>query len=407
MPSTPPTVADELREAVRLAVEATVNVTGVVQDMHVAIGAGPEVLHRPLEKMVKLVTAPVYATIKGVTTLVGAGLDLALEQLGPLLGESTPGPERELLVAALNGVVGDTLAQTNSALATRTQFRRLGKALVLERSALTEAIPEATDRLLVMVHGSCANETCWQRRGHDHGALLEAELGLTAVALRYNSGLHISENGELFSAALEQLVQAWPVPVKQVVIVAHSMGGLVTRAACHLAEKKGHAWRRAVESVVFLGTPHQGAPLERGGNWLEALFGVSRMSAPLARLAQLRSAGVTDLRYGLFLEEHWKGHDRFALEHDPRCAQSLPDGVACFAVAASTSAQGTENPLGDGLVPVASALGRHDDPKLHLGFGEAHQRLVFGLNHLDLLSDSDVGRHLVDWLRSASGAKSP
>lgn len=389
-----PTRAEELREAVRLAVDATLGVTDVVQKMHHTIGAGPAILGRPLEGVVKLLSAPAYAGVRLVTHLVGAGLDKVLEQLGPALGPGSDGVEQDLVVGALNGVVGDVLAERGSTLAISTAFRRAGKPLDVA------ALGAVTGRLLVLVHGSSATDASWSRAGAHHGAALEqdAALGFTWVALRYNSGRHVSVNGREFAQALEVLVTSWPVPVTEVVIVAHSMGGLVTRSACEVAEAGALRWRRLLSTIVFLGTPHQGAPMERVGNVVGMLLGVSRYSAPLTALAQIRSAGVTDLRFGLTRDEEWQGVDRFALERDPRARAALPAGVRCFAIAATTSKEPGPSPVGDGLVPVDSALGRHERPELTLAFAPERQVLLSGLNHQELLSDARVTAQLKTWL---------
>ena len=389
-----PTRADELREAVRLAVEATLGVTDVVQKMHHTIGGGPAVLGKPLEGIVKLLSAPAYAGVKLVTHLVGAGLDTVLEQLGPVLGPGGDSAEQDLVIGALNGVVGDILAARSSSLAITTGFRRAGKPIELAQ------LGAVTGKLLVLVHGSSATDGCWARKEQHFGETLEKEqgLGLTWVALRYNSGRHVSTNGREFAAALQALVTSWPVPVTEVTIVAHSMGGLVTRSACQLAEEQGLPWRRLLRTIVFLGTPHQGAPLERVGNVVGTLFGISRYSAPLTTLAQIRSAGVTDLRFGLTRDDEWQGGDRFAHETDPRKAAALPAGVVCFAIAATLSKDGAPSPLGDGLVPVDSALGNHERPELTLAFEPSRQVVLPGLTHQDLLSDPRVSAQLATWL---------
>lgn len=389
-----PTRAEELREAVRLAVEATLGVTEVVQKMHHTIGGGPEVLGRPLERIVKLISAPAYAGVKLVTNLVGAGLDAVLEQLGPVLGPGGDSDEQDLVIGALNGVVGDILAERSSTLAMTTGFRRAGKPLELSQ------LGQVTGKLLVLVHGSSATDGCWSRKGAHHGEALEKEqaLGLTWVALRYNSGRHVSTNGREFAAALEQLVTSWPVPVTDVTVLAHSMGGLVTRSACQLAEEQGLSWRKLLRTIVFLGTPHQGAPLERAGNVVGTLLGISRYSAPLTALAQIRSAGVTDLRFGLTRDDEWQGVDRFAYEADPRKAAALPGGVTCFTIAATTSKTVTPSAVGDGLVPIDSALGKHERPELSLAFEPSRQVVLADLNHQDLLSDPRVTAQLIAWL---------
>jgi pimeloyl-ACP methyl ester carboxylesterase len=396
---------DDLRGAGRLAVDATRRVTDLVEAMHRNIGGGPDILGRPLAGPTRFFTGPIYGGIRGVTGLVGAGIDLALAQLAPLVaplvGGGALGLEREAVLAALNGVLGDYLEETGSTLRIEMRLRHGGRPLELERQALRAAFPRAGGKLLVLVHGSCLNDRQWERRGHDHGAALARDLGFTPVYLHYNSGLHISANGRALATLLETLVSEWPAPLDELVIVAHSMGGLVSRSACHFGEAAGHTWRRKLTRLVCLGSPHHGAPLERRGHWIDLLLGVSRYSAPLARLGKIRSAGVTDMRFGYVLDEQWEGRDRFAHTRGLRSRLMLPEGVQCYAIAAAKgpSAAGGER-QGDGLVPVDSALGRHERPELTLGFPEAHQWIGYGMGHLDLLGRTEVYATLRSWLSS-------
>lgn len=390
--------ADDLRAASKLAVDATHRVTSVVEDMHRTIASGPPLLGRPLELPARVLTSLVYGWIRGVTGVVGIGIDAALAPLAPLLGESEPSLERDTVVAALNGVIGDYLLETKNPLAMKMVFRRDGRALALEPKALGEAFPEATGRLLVLVHGSSMHERQWKWKGHDHGAALARDLGVTPVYLRYNSGLHVSQNGQAFAELLEELVDAWPVPVRELDLLGVSMGGLVSRSACHAAENAELGWRSKLRKLVTLGTPHHGSPIERGGNIIQLLLGVSSYSSPIARLGRLRSAGVTDLRYGNVLDEHWQDKERFAHAADTRRPLPLPTGVTCYAIAASLSQPDAPNPRGDGLVPVASALGKHERSELALGFPEANQWTVFETGHIDLLHRAEVYERLRDWL---------
>ena len=84
-----------------------------------------------------------------------------------------------------------------------------------------------------------------------------------------------------------------------------------------------------MKRLASLGSPHHGAALERGGSWIHALLGVSAYSAPFTRLARVRSAGVTDLRYGNVLDAHLAFVPLLlALADDERQPLALPDGVA-------------------------------------------------------------------------------
>ncbi|NVB43377.1 alpha/beta hydrolase [Pseudenhygromyxa sp. WMMC2535] len=373
---------DDLRGATRLAIEATRGVTDLVEEMHRGIAAGPRLLGRPLEAPTRLVTGLVYGGIRGVTGVVGASIDLALAQLARLLGElgeGAPRSELEIVLSALNGVLGDYLAETQNPLAIEMSLRA--------------AVLEAKGRILLMVPGLCMSESQWLRKDHDHGEALAEVLDASRVDLRYNSGLHVSSNGRELSERLERLVDGWPVPVEAITIVAHSMGGLVSRSACWVGEQTGARWPGLLDKLVFLGTPHHGAPLERAGNWFEVIVGELPYAAPMARLGRIRSAGVTDLRYGNVLDEHWRGVDRFARGPDRRAPLPLPVGPSCYALAGS-GVLGE----GDGLVSVASALGRHDEPTLCLEFAEQHTATFPGVGHMELLADPRVYAQMVNWL---------
>jgi pimeloyl-ACP methyl ester carboxylesterase len=389
---------EDLRGASRLAVEATTGVTALVEAMHVTIASGPAILGQPLSIPARLATGLVYGTIKGVTQLVGAGIDLALAQLAPLLGSSVPGLEREVVAGVLNGVLGDYLADRANPLAIEMRLRHRGEPLELTADALRAALPHAGGKLVVLVHGSCMTDEQWTRNGTDPGAGLARDLGYTPVYLHYNSGLHISTNGRAFAALLEQLVAAWPVALDELVIIGHSMGGLVARSACHVGDEERHAWRARLGSLIMVGSPHHGAPLERGGNWIDLLLGISRYSAPLGKLGRIRSAGITDLRYGNVLDEHWHGRDRFAHGPDHRPTLELPAGVRCFAIAGTLSTAPGERLRSDGMVPVASALGTHASPGLHLDFPDDRRSIAFGTGHIDLLDDPAVYATIRGWL---------
>jgi pimeloyl-ACP methyl ester carboxylesterase len=381
VPNKPRSHVEDLRGASRLAVEATRGVTALVEAMHATIASGPASLGQPLAGPARAATGLAYGAVRGVASLVGAGIDLALTQLAPRLGSSAPGAERDAVIAAINGVLGDYLHETGNPLAIEMRLRH-------------EGAPGG--KLLVLVHGSSMTDRHWLQGGHDHGAALARDLGYTPIYLQYNSGLHISSNGRAFADQLERLVAAWPVAIDDLVVIGHSMGGLVARSACHAGAD--HAWRARLRALITLGSPHHGAPLERAGNWIDVLLGISRYSAPLARLGKIRSAGVTDLRYGNVLDEHWHARDRFEHRADDRTPLALPTGVRCFAIAATRSPAPGARPRSDGLVPVDSALGIHATPALTLGFPDAHRSIAYATSHVQLLGSAAVYDTLRTWL---------
>ena len=391
----------DARGASRLVIDLTLLLTDLVETMHHNILRTPGPLGAATFEPTAGITGLVYRSVRGVTRLVGGSIDVLLGQLVPLLRGGADWPGRDAALAALNGVVGDYLDMSQNPLAITMRLRHDGRALELDRASLSAAIPAPTGKLLVLAHGLCMNDAQWKRQDQDHGQSLARDLGYTPIYLRYNSGRHISVNGAELDTMLEALVAQWPVAVTELVIIGHSMGGLIARSACHRAREAGHRWINQLRALVFLGTPHHGAPLERGGHWIDTLLNASPYTAAFTRLGRVRSAGITDLRHGSLLESDWSGTDRFAHGVDTRTPVPLPKGVACYAFAATQSkrlsATGA-HPRGDGLVPVASALGVHKDPRFELGLPPAHRSIAYGTGHLDLLSSRTVYEQARFWL---------
>jgi len=399
----------DVRGYSRLAIDATLGLTRLVETMHHNIARTPGPLGTYSQEPTRGITGLVYRSIQGTTRLVGSGIDALLRQLNPLLDQepAASSGKREAVLAALNGVLGDHLAASGNPLAIPMQLRRNGHPLELTSKGLAAGIPAPGGKILLLVHGLCMNDLQWRRNGydgcdgHDHGEALAAAGGYTPLYLHYNSGEHVSRNGHAFAGMLETLVQAWPVPVEQLVIVGHSMGGLLARSACHYGKLAGHGWLKHLRQMVFLGTPHHGAPLERGGNWVTAILELSPYTAALARLAKIRSAGITDLRHGSILDEDWQHGDRFAKAKSKAGTMPLPHGVQCFAIGVTLSKEGgaLKKPLlGDGLVPLQSALGRQKDGTGNPDFPDSQQWVGYGMNHMDLLDNAKVFEQLRKWL---------
>ena len=429
--------AADLRGGIRLATSATLGLTDLIEAVHQRIARVPLLGKPAADGRTAGLTGLVYRSVRGATRLVGGSTEALLGLLAPVLlphpatadgavagadsGAEPPAisAEREAVLAATNGVLGDHLAATANPLAINMTFRRDGQALLLERSALAQRLPQATGRVLVLLHGLCMNDLQWRRDGHDHGAMLAQSLGMTPVYLHYNSGRHISQNGAELAGLLQRLVDQWSQPIERLVLMGHSMGGLVARSALQAGAAAGQAWVGRVNDLVCLGSPHHGATLEKAGHWLDMLLGATAYSAPFARLGQLRSAGITDLRHGNVQDADWQGLDRFADGDDHRQHLPLPTHIRCYA-AAGCLGQASEADLswaarllrhqpdgnnlvsdrlvGDGLVPVDSALGRHRDAQRCLAFQPDRQWVGQDINHMQLLSHPDVAAQLLRWL---------
>lgn len=389
----------DLRSATRLAVEATLGVVGIVEHLHHNIARVAPPLGKASDKPTSGITGLVYRSIRGVTRASGGALDLLLRPLEALLleqGKEVPAgsDEREAIVAALNGVIGDHLASTGNALAIPMTLQYGGRPVHIEPKQLASAIPTAKTRLLVLVHGLCMHPGQWGRGSEDPGAGLAETYGSTLLHLHYNTGRRVGANGREFARLMEDLAAAWPVELEEIAIVGHSMGGLVSRSACHYAAALGHRWPALLKKLVFLGTPHHGSPLERGGHIVDVVLGASPYTAAFARIGGQRSAGITDLRHGSVVEDDVAG--------EPPLHVPLPEGVACHAVAGVLAVE--EEPakarlLGDGLVAVDSALGRHRKAGRSLAFDEDKTLTAFGVGHLGLLNDRAVIDQVRAWLK--------
>jgi pimeloyl-ACP methyl ester carboxylesterase len=386
-----------------LAGEGLAGATSRVQELHRAIadrsfrapGAAPA-------------RAVHDAIADGVYAAVRVGGRLAGVAAGRLAPELDLGATRRgaLAQSALNGVVGDRLAQAGSPLAVAMAVRRDGRDVALEPDALAAAFPAATGHVVVFVHGLGETEDAWRlraaRRGGTYATRLSAEHAITSVFVRFNSGRHISRNGQELSALLQTLHDAWPVALERLDLVGHSMGGLVVRAACHRALGDGARWIDRLAVTVSLGAPHHGAPLEQATNVLGWLLRRVPEGVPLATVLETRSAGIKDLRYGAITDADWAGAPD-ALLRDARVPVALHDGARHYAVAATLGAT-DRHPLsrafGDALVLLPSA---HGAGQRRIGFADEDLHHLPGTGHLALLNDERVEELLVGWLAPVGG----
>jgi pimeloyl-ACP methyl ester carboxylesterase len=381
----------EARGAGRLLFDASTGIVDLVEHMHRTVQKRPLVLGKPVAGPTRGITGFVYRTVRGTMGLVGRGVDQLLAPIDPFLpeGESTPG--REVLVSVINGIYGDHLARSGNPLALEMQVRHDGVTFDSERPADFfdgTSRPAATARLLVLVHGLCMSDQQWAHGAGGHGEALARELGYTPVYVRYNSGLPIADNGRRLASLLETLVAQWPCQVERLTLLGHSMGGLVSRSACLAATESRLSWPRRLREMVFLGTPHHGAPLERGGHGLDVLMSLSPYSAPFTRLGGTRSAGIRDLRRGTIAGGK------------QRCVP-LPRKVDCYAAAATLATRRSllaDRLVGDGLVPLHSALGKHADPDRSLRLPKERQWIGYEMGHLELLRRHEVCAQLKAWL---------
>lgn len=323
-------------------------------------------LGRPVRAIHDTVAGATYSAVRATTdtsaSLIAAAVRLATGDDFRLLSSTRRGRRA---ISALNALTGDVLEERGNELAIPMSIRTAGADIECERTELRNAFKQPTKRLAVFIHGLAETEDDWSRRGHSFGARLRLDLGVTPIYIRYNTGVHISQNGQRLSDLMERLVREWPVPVEDVAFIGHSMGGLVARSACHAARSAAHRWPVKLDHLIALGSPHSGVPLEKlvhVAAWVLRLVPESR---PLAEILDRRSAGIQDLRFGYLIEDDWRGEDRTLLLHNHRSEVPALDGCTHTFMSAGR----------DVLVGTGSAAGRGAHSVIHLP----------GLTHFDLL----------------------
>ena len=376
-------------------------IIGTVREVHGAVagrvhgindrinGGGPTVSHRLHDGISKVV----YGGIRAGFRASSSGLRAASRAgLGADMEASSRG---RFVRAAVNGLIGDRLREEGSNFVFDMGVRVDGRDVVLDRQGVAAAYPGASRDLVVFIHGLSENEAYWNRAARprtearrerpekrSYGERL-VEDGWTPVFLRVNTGLPIAENGVAMSALMDRLVESWPVDVRRIALVGHSMGGLIMRAACAVTTDSDSPWTDLVTDVVCLGTPHLGAPLERVVNKGVTALGRLPEAAPFGRILEYRSVGILDLRHGLASD-----------------VQNLPN--ARYRLVAATLTRSprsvTAGTIGDYLVPYESALGRpRRGEEMFPGAETLHVPLA---DHFDLLNHDDIYAAIRGWLAS-------
>lgn len=390
----------DLRGAVQLAGDGFDQITARIHEFHRAIsdqpmrGLAPLPATAPVRTLHDGITDGVYAAVRLTGAAVFGAATTLLRQAERLpTSAATPAlaPRgRDLIVGALAGFVGDHAARWRNPLMPRLGFYRDGQRLSLDKAALGTAYPEATTKLVVFVHGLACTEHSWRLyeepgrpETRAYGSRLSEEFGYTPLYVRYNSGLHISRNGRGLARALAQLTAAWPVAVDEIVLIGHSMGGLVIRAAAAQGLAHADTWIGRVSRVVCLGSPHRGAPLEQAVDGLTRVLDRFELSRPWSRVLGVRSVGIRDLKHGATSDADWRD-GRSRRWRSPQPIARLP-GARYHFIGSSIGISASDplgRFLGDGLVCLPSSLASE--------LADADTATLFGLHHMQLLNHPAV-----------------
>lgn len=375
-----------------------------------------------------LIATTVFKSIRGINGVTRLSVNGLADVGEALMPQSRESAEYELatpmqstaagsvnwcvdyLQSSLNGFWGDYLNEHNSRLATTMTLRNEGHAVALNAEAFRAAFPNPTNKVCVFIHGLASTEWLWHLSSAAHyegdagvsfGSRLHDELGFTPIYIRYNTGLHISDNGRQLAKLLGDVKKLYPLPIEEIVLVGHSMGGLVARSAANYGREHNEPWLQQLRHVVCVGAPNLGAPLEKVVNLLTGVLRhVDAAGAQVpARILNSRSAGVKDLRYGYTLDEEWLGKDPDAVFTNARLDVPLVDGVGYYFFAA-TITRDAEHPLGrllgDLLVRLPSAAGETADATRRIPFSSG--RVFPGMSHIHIINHPEIYDVLRGWL---------
>ncbi len=385
--------ASELQGINHLIVDATIGVTDLVEAMHNQIVHPPLLPSTNVQNLITKIANITFKNIRWGTLFVGKTLDKTLGLLNPALGNLKSSDKKDFILSILNGVIGDYLAEKENPLEIEMHFVHQSKKITIDKKSIKNSYSNISSKIILMVHGSCMNANLWTRKNHNHGEILAKETSETLIYLNYNSGKHVSTNGKEFNELLEKLTKNWPVPVEEITIINHSMGGLVTRSALYYGEQAQKSWTNLTKKIVFLGTPHHGSHIERKGNYLDLILESVPYAKPFAKLGKIRSAGVTDLRYGNLVDEDWQYKNRFELKKEHKKHIPLTKNTEYYSIAAVTGKEKNyikNRFFGDSLVSVKSALGKHKNRDKNLHFKKENTFTVYENNHSDLLSNPKI-----------------
>ncbi|UOG73744.1 hypothetical protein MTX78_16660 [Hymenobacter tibetensis] len=318
----------------------------------------------------------------------------------------------------LNGAFGDQLAERNDRRAIQMSFRRHAADVPVASLRLQPTAEGRPRKTVVFLHGLMGDEVIWQAgtpEGLRYGPRLQQDTDAHCLYIRYNTGLHISENGQLLDALLTTLLSAFPAAIGELILVGHSMGGLVARSAGYYAARRQGAsssiadtdstaetsnWLAHLRDVFLIGVPNDGSFLEQNSHFTSVVLRKINLRPTrfISGLIDKRSNGIKDLRHAILVDEDWQ--DPHANDLFPPRTLVPPLPRVRYHVLVGSLLKSANSALhdyfGDGLVGAGSALGRvFGDPALPPE-QQISTRVFPKLHHGTLLSNPEVYQYLRD-----------
>ncbi len=311
---------------------------------------------------------------------------------------------KHYIESALNGVMGDKLEDRKSKRAIQPNFRVKNKDVSAEDLKIEESLQKSDGKVILFIHGLMADEVLWEeptRGKKGYGPRLAEEKNYCVLYVRYNTGRHISENGRSISRLINTLASTYPNVIKSITIIAHSMGGLVIRSSCHYAGIEGHTWTKKIDRIFLIGVPNDGAFLEKLGHLTTSILrNIWNFQTKLiAKIADERSNGIKDLRWGFLVDEDWQNPNANDLVGVKRTEIPPLEGVKYFIIV-GTLMENENNVIsqyfGDGLVGKKSATGESSSILNSQEEAFLEYRVFPKINHISILTDDTIYEFIRD-----------
>jgi hypothetical protein len=311
------------------------------------------------------------------------------------------------IVPIINGLHGDSMDEKGHQALVKMSFRYKSRDIEISQIKDYINLSENKGKLIILIHGLMNDDNIWHSNPEDliqrMGSFLEKQNKANILYLRYNTGRHISQNGQDFSLLIQNLLDFYRKDITEIVIMAHSMGGLVTRSACYYAGKLDHNWISILKKVFLIGVPNEGSYVARIAHMTQYFM---RKIDPtdndkVAKFFEIRSNGIKDLSFGFLIDEDWQNTD-YENKKVVKATKILPlKNVEYFLIAGIVSDEKSKkkifNFFGDGLVEKKSALSNLFKEN-EMQSGLVNFKLFENENHLALLESKEVHEYVTNCL---------
>ncbi len=316
---------------------------------------------------------------------------------GDLLKNARTKTEEKLL-PVLNGIAGDVLEENMDARAIKMSFRFDYEDVGIEELSKFYDF-EDKKPVCILIHGLFGDEYMWKKlpdeKKNKIGDILEKQLDANILYLRYNTGLHISENGRSLSNLLERFVKQYRSG--NIHLIGHSMGGLLIRSAGYYADIQQQEWNRKVKNIFLIGVPNEGSYVAQIAEFVNKVFRKVDISKDelVSKFLDIRSNGIKDLAYAYLTDEDWLN----AKEKPEQKTRVRPlKGVKYFLIAGTLGKNKMLSTyFGDGLVGSQSAISENIETNF---FTNVSHKVFENEDHISLLSSLNVAEYIVENIKN-------